>query len=257
MAGAVMAGRMVITQRDLHTMLSIVGHPDDAEVADPMPYSILAGLHELIPCENVTFARIDSYRQEVDFEQEVGDESGLTGEAKEAWLAAFWTHYWDNPFCSYPDTSPDSASVTTLSDFHSDRQLHATPMYRDCFRLEAVERLLMLCLPGGPGRAVRLMFFRGTGSDFSPRDRGLLTLLRPHLEQAFRAQRRRRRAEPELTARQWELLRLVAAGHTNRQIGRQMSISEATVRKHLEHVFQRLEVASRTAAVSRAFGAER
>jgi DNA-binding CsgD family transcriptional regulator len=250
-----MTGRMVITERDLSMMLGIVGHPDDADVADPMPYSILAGLHHLIACDNVTFARVDSQRQEVDFEQEVGD-PGLTDAQREAWNAAFWTHYWHSPPCSYPDTSGDLTTVTAISDFHSDRQFHATAMYRECFRLEGVERMLTLCLPSQPGRVPRLLFFRGAGSDFSPRDRGLLTLLRPHLDQAFRAQARRRRPVPELTARQWQLLRFVAAGYTNGQIGRRMSITEATVRKHLEHVFGRLQVTSRTAAVTRAFGGE-
>jgi Bacterial regulatory proteins, luxR family len=37
-----------------------------------------------------------------------------------------------------------------------------------------------------------------------------------------------------LTPRHWELLRLVAAGHTNAQIGRRLGVTERTVRKHLE-----------------------
>ena len=250
-----MAGRMVITERDLATMLSIVGHPDNADEADLMPYSILAGLHQLIPCDNVSFIRYDSHQQEFDFNQEVGNQSSGTDQ-EEAANAAFWTHYWDSPPCSYPDTSGDLVTVTGISDFLSDRQLHRTPMYNECLRPLGVERELMLCLPSRPGRALRLLFFREAGSDFSPRDRGLLALLRPHLDRAYRAQRRRRSGKPELTARQWQLLRLVAAGYTNGQIGRRMSISEATVRKHLEHVFQRLQVTSRTAAVTRAFGDE-
>jgi DNA-binding NarL/FixJ family response regulator len=48
-------------------------------------------------------------------------------------------------------------------------------------------------------------------------------------------------------------LRLVAAGHTNRQIARPLGISEGTVRKHLENIYARLQVSSRTAAVTRAF----
>jgi DNA-binding NarL/FixJ family response regulator len=49
-------------------------------------------------------------------------------------------------------------------------------------------------------------------------------------------------------------LRLVAAGHTNTQIARRLGISEATVRTHLENIYGRLQVSSRTAAVTRAFG---
>jgi hypothetical protein len=50
----------------------------------------------------------------------------------------------------------------------------------------------MLCLPGGPGRTMRLIFFPRPGPDFSERDRELLTLLRPHLREAYLDAERRR-----------------------------------------------------------------
>jgi DNA-binding NarL/FixJ family response regulator len=82
----------------------------------------------------------------------------------------------------------------------------------------------------------------------------VLTLLRPHLHQAYLDAERRRHPVPRLTPRQTDLLRLVAAGHTNTQIARRLGISEATVRTHLENIYGRLQVSSRTAAVTRAFG---
>ena len=56
-----------------------------------------------------------------------------------------------------------------------------------------------------------------------------------------------------LTPRQNELLRLLAAGHTNSQIARRLGISEGTVRTHLENIYDKLGVSSRTAAVFRTF----
>ncbi len=94
---------------------------------------------------------------------------------------------------------------------------------------------------------------RGPGPDFSERDRALLALLRPHLHQAYLDAERRRRPAPQLTPRHWELLRLVAAGHTNAQIARRLDVTEKTVGKHLENIYTRLQVSSRTAAVTRAF----
>jgi DNA-binding NarL/FixJ family response regulator len=59
--------------------------------------------------------------------------------------------------------------------------------------------------------------------------------------------------EPRLTPRQWQLLDLLAAGHTNAQIARRLGVSEGTVRTHLENIYRRLNVTNRTAAVMRAF----
>jgi DNA-binding NarL/FixJ family response regulator len=50
-----------------------------------------------------------------------------------------------------------------------------------------------------------------------------------------------------------ELLRLVASGHSNADIAQQLFLSENTVRKHLENIYERLSVSSRTAAVARVF----
>ena len=54
------------------------------------------------------------------------------------------------------------------------------------------------------------------------------------------------------TERELEVLTLVARGQTNRAIGRHLSISEATVKTHLVHLFTKLEVTDRTGAVTAA-----
>jgi DNA-binding NarL/FixJ family response regulator len=51
-----------------------------------------------------------------------------------------------------------------------------------------------------------------------------------------------------LTGREAEVLRLVAGGASNREVGARLSISEATVRRHLANIFRKLGVSSRTAA---------
>jgi DNA-binding NarL/FixJ family response regulator len=56
-----------------------------------------------------------------------------------------------------------------------------------------------------------------------------------------------------LTAREIEVLRLVARGLTNADIGRELHISEATVKTHLLRAFVKLGVSDRTAAVTTAF----
>ena len=55
-----------------------------------------------------------------------------------------------------------------------------------------------------------------------------------------------------LTARELEVLQLVARGATNRDVGRALHVSEATVKSHLLHAFTKLGVNDRTAAVTTA-----
>jgi DNA-binding NarL/FixJ family response regulator len=56
-----------------------------------------------------------------------------------------------------------------------------------------------------------------------------------------------------LTARELEVLRLVAAGKSNREIASALVISERTVARHLQNIFAKLRVSSRTAASAFAF----
>jgi len=53
-----------------------------------------------------------------------------------------------------------------------------------------------------------------------------------------------------LTDRERQVLRHAAHGLTNRQIGHRLQISERTVQAHLSHIFDKLDVASRTEAVT-------
>jgi DNA-binding CsgD family transcriptional regulator len=58
-------------------------------------------------------------------------------------------------------------------------------------------------------------------------------------------------AEPDgLTAREHEVLEWVASGKTNQEIAELLVLSPHTVRTHLEHIYDKLGVHSRTAAVA-------
>ena len=56
-----------------------------------------------------------------------------------------------------------------------------------------------------------------------------------------------------LTPRELQVLRLVAAGKTNRDIATELVVSEHTVARHVQNIFAKLRVSSRTAATAFAF----
>ncbi|MBD2759394.1 response regulator transcription factor [Yimella sp. cx-573] len=61
-----------------------------------------------------------------------------------------------------------------------------------------------------------------------------------------------RHPAPRLSERELDVLRLVAEGCSNRVVATRLFVTEATVKSHLVHIFDKLGVDSRTAAVSRA-----
>jgi len=56
-----------------------------------------------------------------------------------------------------------------------------------------------------------------------------------------------------LTTRELQVLRCLAGGKTNREIATELFISEHTVARHLQNIFTKISVATRTAAAAFAF----
>ena len=74
------------------------------------------------------------------------------------------------------------------------------------------------------------------------------------LSQVVRTRLETRESTPRfsLTPRELEVLQLVAGGSSNREIGHELMLSEATVKSHLVHIYDKLGVRSRTSAVASA-----
>jgi DNA-binding NarL/FixJ family response regulator len=70
---------------------------------------------------------------------------------------------------------------------------------------------------------------------------------------ATRVLRAARSDEPALSAREVEILELVARGTTNREAAERLFISEATVKTHLIHIYAKLGVPDRASAVAKAY----
>ena len=236
-----------ISGRDLDALRGLLAlNVDDPGPA--LPWELMDCMRDLFHSDSMKLTRSKPALEEFVLEQALGETRFV-----EIGADPPDPHYWEldksSDACNYPHRTGDIVNVTKLSDFVSDRQWQASPMNIDYGF--GRKRALMVCLPDEPGHITRLYLWRGPGRDFDERDRLLLTLLRPHLTAAYRNAERRRRAPAALTPRQLELLQFVAQGYTNTQIGRRMRLSEGTVRTHLNHIYERLGVTSRTAAVTR------
>ncbi|TCC65677.1 response regulator transcription factor [Kribbella pittospori] len=235
-----------ISGRDLAALRDLLALKVD-NPGPVLPWELMESARDLFHSDSIVLDRSQPALERFGLEQALGEtqEVDLGG----ATDPHYWELYRSADACSYADRTGDISQVVKLSDFVSDRQWRASPMRLEyCF---GRARALMAYLPDEPGHRTRLYLWRGPGRDFDERDRLLLTLLRPHLIAAFRAAERCRQAPAALTTRQLELLQYVAQGYTNMQIARRMRLSEGTVRTHLNHIYERLGVSSRTAAVTR------
>ena len=227
---------------------------EDARSDDPgpaMPWALLEGLLRLVPCD------VDvSYQHHVHRESRTpvldavvsGGERAVVGPIPPDPEHLFWRSWWRG-WCSWPQRTGDLRSVIHTGDFfRTEYDRLADPLYD--FDPE-VRASMIVSLPAPPGEARRVIFMRHSG-EFTERDRQIGMLLRPHLQEIWLDAERRRAGVPQLTPREWEVLALAADGVPYAVIADQLFISVGTVRKHMEHVRERLGVHSIAAAAAKA-----
>lgn len=235
-------------QQDLRRVLDVVSPEAVASAVGEMPQEVLRRLADLIPSAGVSFAVWDENTREVltchrvCFTDDPGWDAGMA--------ELFWGGYDECKAVSGLAGLGEAAQVNVWQDFYSHRQFAGTPMY-ELYRRQGTYHRMMIRLSPRRGLERRLQITRERrDTGFTERDKMLMRLLRPHLS-AIRDQiESDRDGAARLTARQRELLRLVAEGLTNRQIGRELGVSEGTVRKHLENVYARLGVQNRMQAIA-------
>ena len=236
----------------LRRLIHLVEPTAHTGAGEYVPWSLLQALAAVIECDFVSFQVMNPTRKRVKNQTQSSsstDEDGsiVTTGDDDGDIDLFWQALPDCAACSYPLHSADHHTVTQLSDFYSQREFRRTTMGAYAARA-GWSREIMMPLPPDGENDRRLMFIRQSGPDFTNRDVLLLTLLRPHIYSLHLRQRYRNRGLPPLTARQMEILRMVAAGLSNGQIARALTVNEGTVAKHLENIFNRLSVPNRAAA---------
>jgi DNA-binding CsgD family transcriptional regulator len=252
-----------LREGDVDRVLDVIGASPHDDPGPAMPWGTMARLLGMIRCDDdCQYQQLDVTHERTTLCQTLAPDGG-----RDLWDAAqhdpalvarldaeeeerqWWGFFRTDPMCSYPQRSGDRRGVFHTGDFFPTAlDLRDRAARRD---LGTSVSVLVVQLPAPVGVEHRLTFAR-TGAPFSERDRQVLDLLRPHLHEIRLDAERRRAGVPRLTPREWEVLSLVGAGLSLTDVAARLVLSVGTVRKHAEHIRERLGVHSVAAAATKA-----
>jgi DNA-binding NarL/FixJ family response regulator len=230
-----------LSERDLHRTLNILAVAAAGGNGTPFGLETVDAIAAAIPADDVAYV-----------EWRFGDRDVICvtrHPEQPSWLQDALAATCD----SYPLRDVDHAGSQVplrISDVVSRVRFRKSAFYSAVMRPLGREHELKVWLPAPRGHARYFELGRPPGRDFDERDVSILSLLRPHLAR-LRSRWERRPHLPSLTERELDVLSLVAQGLTNREISSQLFISPATVRTHLEHIYDKLGVRSRAGAVGK------
>lgn len=229
-----------LRERDCKAALDLLGAMSEAG-SDARSYAALGveRLPDLVASEFTTLSVCDlvSGKREV---------YGLPAGALSADdRAAFDRHFKAHPLVRFHGY--EGGRITQrISDCLPFAQFRRGALFNEYYRRIGVHHAIALPVLVQDGLLVSFVLNRSR-RDFSDRERTVLDLLRPYLARLYR----RAAALERLTARESEVLNWIACGKTDRQIAAILGISARTVQKHLQNLYPKLGVESRTAAAMR------
>jgi DNA-binding CsgD family transcriptional regulator len=220
-------------------------------VAGPAPFTpqLLDRLAELTRCEEAAYFEVDHPRHILSLRMtSASSRTPFYGITEDIWACSRTVEL--NRY-----KVANGAGPVVLADVFRGR-LRRSPDFNPNFRAGGSVDEIHVDLD--PPRQWRREVAVYSSGDFGRRERMIMQLLRPHLEGFFRAATHRRRlatldseATAELTSREREVMLRVADGLSNAEIASALVVERSTVRKHLEHVYEKLGVRSRTAALAK------
>lgn len=239
----------VLSERELRALMGVIEEARHGEPTEGMPWALWDGLAPLVRCDAMSFSESDlADDHDLVLQWAEGDDRNMDLGGPQP--AVFWKSLKEFLPCDYPRRTGDYASVVRWSDFHTTAQQRSIPLLALFYRQDGFYHGMHATFPTLPGQMRKISFWRGAGLDFSERDRLVVELLRPHLWEIYLDGQRRRHRVPQLTRREWEVLQLADQGLGNTAIAQQLFVSVATVRKHMEHIFDRTGARTRTAAAA-------
>ncbi|MGZ4418303.1 MAG: response regulator transcription factor [Gaiellaceae bacterium] len=331
-------------EHDAAALASVTAELAVLDDAEPFPPHFLGRLAELMGTRIACYCELDRSRERSLFDSwwEDGDGGSEVSDDDATDAEPYWRLRHQHPVCGYRERTNDWTNARAVSDFLTLREFHRTEIWNELYRDADINHWIDVGLRSNGKHTRMFLFTRGRG-DFGERERLVLDLLQPHLQQRldrvqaaaeaadalasleecaddprhivlcsgdgvieFASPESRRllgsylpssngripehvlaallhRGQPvvverderrltiraarsagllvmllgeedmrinRLTPRQRMILEHVAHGETDAQIASVIGIAASTVNKHLEQIYRRLDVHTRTAAVA-------
>jgi DNA-binding CsgD family transcriptional regulator len=236
-----------LDRRDYEAVLSFLDEANAVEEPTPFTPALLDRLASLARCEFATFFEYVLGTNIIDVYVPCSQERPAWRGVDDEWWTCART-------VELGRWRARTAEPIVLADVFP-RRLRTDPDFNANYREGGVADEIGVSLDRDWRWRAQLGVFRSR--DFGERERLIFQLLQPHLSALYRAATLRRRlgaatdAARLLTRREREVMTHVGNGLKDTEIARALVIQPSTVRKHLEHVFEKLGVGSRTAAVAR------
>lgn len=261
-----------LTRGDFEQALKLVRRiAEESMSASRFARSGVGAISELIASDLTTLSVCDlttGHRQVI----------GLPGQAlSRSDIEAFDRHFFTHPLVRYHGFD-GGCLPQRISDSLSANDFRGSELYNEYYRRIGIRHAMAVPVFVGQGNLVSFVLNR-SARDFTDRDRARADLVRPILSALYdnacsrtrleavcsqnismdasqnsspaMLPHRRRSVLQGLTVRERDVLRWVAMGKADRDIATLLGISRRTVQKHLEHIYVKLGVETRTAAAMR------
>ena len=223
---------------------------------------------EMLDALALTLAEASEAAEVCIFEMRPADRSAhdfacivLDGSGEDEAEELFWDAYPDS-VCSWTDPGspwfgkhPADAPLVPERAYQTWRAYRAAPMTRTYGEEVGVGHSVIIPLGSEPGTTRRVRVYRPANDPtFTDRELTMLRLLQPHLDTTVGRALSGHTARERLSPRELEILAFVRGGRSTQEIASALWVSPSTVRKHLENVYGKLGVHSRTEAVAHVYG---
>jgi DNA-binding CsgD family transcriptional regulator len=233
------------------SILDVIREAAASESSRPFPEEVAGALRRALGCDAVAYWEGTERDGLIDWSVDADD----CDNRLQVWRR-YPLYRNDDPIPTAPRPDPVLVGVPlALQDRTSLRRFRQTGLYYEICRPFAVRDVLKLYLPG-EGERYASIVCDTSRTRFTEQDKDVLRRLLPFFIHARKAARLRATAATAsrklalLTPRETAVLGRLANGETNGQIGQALFVAPTTVRKHLENIYDKLDVRNRAAAAA-------